>query len=293
MKYQNLKRQLEGELIKKLHRGVGTSKHANKKAGDAAALASKIYSYSTYHSYKKQVAAFALWIKTAHPDARYLDQARPLVGEWLQSRMDRGLSADTIALGASALAKAYSCHKTDFGVRLPRRSRDNITRSRGTDIVARINAGQTPPELALLGRCYGLRRSEWQQVRLDDLRPVGDGYIIRVRSGKGGKARDVRPVSNAVERAKIAAYIDQRRAAGADMLLDDVPAKAGTHALRRTYAQRVYKAIARPTDDLPQRDRYCCRGSHRGTVFDRQAIQTVSRMLGHARCDVVVNSYLI
>jgi len=61
---------------------------------------------------------------------------------------------------------------------------------------------------------------------------------------------------------------------------------------RAQYAQIMYARLARPLEESPKEERYVCRGTKKGIVYDRVALQKVSKALGHNRCDVVANNYL-
>ena len=63
-------------------------------------------------------------------------------------------------------------------------------------------------------------------------------------------------------------------------------------AIVREYAAARYAELARDPHTLPPNERYLCRGSRRGEVYDRAALAQVSQDLGHNRLEVVVTNYL-
>ena len=93
----------------------------------------KIFAFNTYKSYWKHTKYFIKYIKEKHPECTTLKSAKKYANEWLQTRVDQGLSAWTVQLEAKALG-SY----TGF----PRMTR--ITLIRPSENVRRLNgAGGT------------------------------------------------------------------------------------------------------------------------------------------------------
>lgn len=63
----------------------------------------KIFSFNTYKSYWKHTKYFIKYIKENHPECTTLKSAKKYVNEWLQARVDQGLSAWTVQLEAKAM----------------------------------------------------------------------------------------------------------------------------------------------------------------------------------------------
>ena len=96
-------------------------------------FARKIYSFSTYQTYFKHIKYFIKWIQKEHPEIKTLKKAEKFVPEWLQTRVDKGLSAWTIQTEEAALNKLYQIKLDDENrFQPPRRLKENIVRSRGT-----------------------------------------------------------------------------------------------------------------------------------------------------------------
>lgn len=76
---------------------------------------------------------------------------------------------------------------------------------------------------------------------------------------------------------------------GRDRVIEHIPKYAPIHEYRREYAQDLYDWIARPVDDLPAKEVYCCSGDQTGLYYDKAAMRTVSRALGHNRLEVVTH----
>lgn len=245
----SLKRQIQEKYDSML--AIGQSKKTDKLAGN---VAGRIYSWETYHSYMKHACYFADWAKQqpAPEDlghkVRTLDEARRFVEAFLQNGIDRKLSAYTMQLQAAALAKLYGCHSTDFDVDLPKRSRANLTRSRGEKVRdANFNEG-LHEELVRFCRCTGLRRGELEQIRGEDLREIDGKYYLEVtRNTKGGRPR-TSPIVGTDE--EVRAVVAQLHAAGSKKVYPVVSTHADVHGYRSDYATRVYNAKKRDLSEF-------------------------------------------
>ena len=80
--------------------------------------------------------------------------------------------------------------------------------------------------------------------------------------------------------------------AGNEKVFSKIHNAADIHHYRACYAERVYQAHARPISSLQGSERYVCRGSQKGTVYDREALRLTSQALGHNRVSVVAEHYL-
>lgn len=258
---------------------IGESKHVAKSDGS---FREKIYSWGTYRSYERQCIAFAKAIKTAHPEVRTLEDARQYADEYLRSRS--GLSAYTQKLDVAALAKLYGCKSADF-VATPDRQRRDIQRSRGEKIRDRHFSESKNAEFVEFCRATGLRRSELQALKPEQLRQEPDGnYYLQVK-GKGGRVRMAPVLDNAAVQ-RIQGTDPQKR------VWEKVPNAADVHGYRADYATRIYKQHVRPKDSIPKKDRYYCRGDLKGIVLDRQAMAIASQALGHNRISVIAGHYI-
>lgn len=90
------------ERFKAMH-AFGESKKAAVAEGTER---DKIFSYNTYKSYWKHTKYFIKYIKENHPECTTLKSARKYVNEWLQARVDQGLSAWTVQLEANSMASS-------------------------------------------------------------------------------------------------------------------------------------------------------------------------------------------
>ena len=284
---------------------IGMSKHNDKRIRNESGrrLADdRIYSWSTYRSYLKHAVYFSRWIEKNHPECKTLAKARPYVNDWIQSRIDQGMSAYTVKLETAALAKVYGCSTKDF-IQTPERNRSKIVRSRGDKIRDKHFSKKNNAELVTFCKCTGLRRHELKKVRGDQLIQNEDGsYSVQVISGKGGKDRTV-PVTGSPE--EVLTVVRIMKASGNSKVWATVHNALDVHALRAEYAMRVYRKHARPVESLrgqfmddPDRkgktisSLYKSRGEYAGQVYDRAALLEVSKALGHNRVSVVAEHYL-
>ena len=144
--------------------------------------------------------------------------------------------------------------------------------------------------MAFASAC-GLRRSELLNLRYGDIAP--DGSAVHVRTGKGGKARTAPVLPE--NRPAIMGRLSRFPAPDPAALVwppEEIPARSPVHRCRRSYAQQLYKAMARDPGSLPPKERYACRKDKRGVIYDRAAMLQVSQALGHGRLDVIAISYL-
>lgn len=280
---KSLIRQVQEKLLSKM--AAGDSRHLDKAAGITTG---KIYSYGTLNAYLQQCCDFVKYAKTEH-GAKTLDGCRPFVNEYLQHSIDGGKSSYTLKLQSSALAKLYDCRSSDF-IPTPSRSRENITRSRGVAVRDAHFSESRNKALVDFCKSTGLRRHELAALTGDCLRQDEHGrYYIRVKSGKGGKSRWAPVMGN---KSQIQNVVTLCGKAGDSKVFSKIHNGADIHHYRGCYAERVYKAHARPVSSLQSSERYVCRGSLKGTVYDRAALRATSQALGHNRISVVASHYL-
>ena len=270
----------------------GRSKYADRKAGENR---DKIYSYETRRNYKKHACYFVNWVKQqpARPELghkpRTLEECRAYVPEWLQARIDEGLSAWTIRLEAASLAKLYGCTLNDFGVKLPPRKRENIRRSRGEKERDQFFSEEKNAEFVTFCKTTGLRSEGMQSIRGTDLIQLEDGSWAIDVTEKGGKQRFA-PVFGSPE--AVALVVAKMQAAGDEKVWPEIPGGADIHSYRAAYATALYNHYARDPKTLPRSERYDCRTDLRGTHYDKKAMKIVSEALGHSRINVIASHYI-
>ena len=276
-KKYGLTKQVKNVLDSKIR--FGHSKYEDKKIGITADY---IYSISTYKSYLKHGCYFVKWAKSAH-GCKDLDSAKPFINEYLQMRIDSGLSPYTQKLEAAALAKIYGCSANDF-VKTDTRHRADIKRSRGEKVRDKHFSEKRNQEFVNFCKATGLRRSEITSLKSSQLVFDEDNksYFLDI-VGKGGRRRLAPILSDeAVERVK-----------NADGLVwSKIPNGADIHSYRADYCTAIYNKYARPLEKIPKKDRYCCRSDLKGVWYDKKAMLIASSALGHNRISVIAAHYI-
>lgn len=258
------------------------------------------------------------------------------MNEWLQARADQGLSAWTVQLEAKALGKLYGINPEDENYfNPPKRNREDIKRSRGDRVRDKHFSVTNNDELIKFCKGTGLRRSELGMLKggdlvtkeeiereiaaiesvpvqertpaeekrlgvLQDTRLFDCRYYIHVRNGKGGRER-VSPIVG-----KNAAQIVERirNTPSDEKVWQHIHQSADIHGYRAEYATDIYRAHARPIEEIPydrvnkgtgrkfQSDVYTCRKDESGKKLDKKAMLICSKALGHNRIEVVANNYI-
>lgn len=301
-----------GKLKKDIHQEIkdilrdmecfGESKYLAKQEGIAK---DGIYSYSTARAYNRECQKFAEYVCQKSPDGRFtsLRDAYSYAKDYIaEHNADMSKSAYTVKLERSALAKLYGVNSCDLG-EVRARSRSDITRSRERIVISEKTGKEIKNQSTRSGRFSeknhanevsfargtGMRRSEMESVRGDQLYQLADGSCVFKMDGnqcKGGRERII-PVRGDVERIK-----ELCERAGHDKVFDKVPGHMDVHHYRSEYASNLYKELARSKDDIPKIDRYCCRKDLKGTWYDKEAMKDVSEALGHSRISVIAEHYL-
>jgi hypothetical protein len=306
--YQNLKgndkmsrySKLRYELIENINSQVkfGQSKHevkrqaikAAREKGERFTAVQGIYSYSTRDSYIKETERFARWV-TSNFNCKSTKSAKQYVHNYIKRDIERGLSPWTIHTRAFALASAFRCPVSDFGVDLPKRERRLITRSRLHTRSDEQTTALKYDRLRQFARATGARRGGLEKLRANDLRErEGGGLEIHLLE-KGGKHRwaRVNPHSEAIVRE----YFDLARERGEDALVfpkGTLSNRVDIHACRGEYARDMYQIYE--SENRGNGNLYKCRNERKGDVYDKGILMLVSKDLGHSRCDVVVNHYM-
>lgn len=248
----------------------------------------KMHAYTTRTVYQQQVLAFVSWARTSYGLKRLeeLDaRADELAGVYLCQQRDAGKSSSTLHTQRAALRLFFGNRQLAEQVQLPLRTRSSIIRSRlPTTHDRHFQPANWQPLLAFL-QATGLRRSELCRVRIGDLleeEPTIGGPAVFVVNGKGGKARLV-PVLAGREQDVLGLKIGRKPE---ERVFPRVPRHLDVHAYRRAYAQALYLQYA-PGWTLPSPT-----GRLRPHSYHPEAVQRVSRALGHNRQDVVLRHYL-
>lgn len=239
----------------------------------------KIFSYSTFKTYTKNATRFFKWVAQTHPEIKNINGCKRCIQEYLNRNCP---SAWTAATTLAALGKVYGQPSTELA-KVPKRRRADITRSR-TEPKNPAFSETKNKELVHFCLNTGLRRSELEKLCGRDLEFDGTEYHLRIK-GKGGKVRLVPVCDKAVINRMKNTEPEQR-------VWGKIPSHAPIHRYRAQYAANLYRELAREVQKIPKKERYICRGDLAGRVFDKKAMATVSKNLGHTRLSVISSHYL-
>lgn len=294
-------------------------------------FARKIYSFSTYQTYFKHIKYFIKWLQKEYPEIKTLQKAEKFVPEWLQTRVDKGLSAWTIQTEEAALNKLYGIKIDDENrFQPPKRRKENITRSRGKKVRDTHFSEKANEELINFCKACGFRRNVLERLTGSDLydrakaetalaeaQKTGNealaaalfvglktfpeqDYFILHRRDKGGKTR----LSPIVGPHKDTVVQRMKATPPHEKVWQYVNSNFDVHSYRSDYATFIYKQYARPVKQLDYHKKircadgkyrseiYICRGSERGKRLDRRAVGIISIALGHSREDTAITNYI-
>lgn len=272
--------QIKTEFNKML--SIGESKFLDKKADRTQ---DKVYSWETYKTYLKHCNYFTKWAKENY-GVKTLEQAKPFINQYLKQREEQGLSAFTLKLERSALAKLYQISSKEL-YQTKSRLRVNITRSRGGRVRDKHFSEKNHQDLVDFCRGTGLRRAELSQIRGNALKIKNGQYFLEVtKATKGGRTREVE-ISGNIER-----IVELLEKSGENKVFEKIPNGADIHSYRADYCKAIYKKYARPIDTLEKKEIYKCI-KDRSDSFDRKAMLIASENLGHSRETVIAGHYLL
>lgn len=258
----------------------GQSKYHDKING---CTQNKIYSYSTFNSYKTKCIDFIKYAKSEH-HCKNVNEAKQYVLEYLTHKIESNYSPWTIKAYSSALSKLYGKSFSEE-IHLPTRHRDDVCRSRQDVSRDKHFSIQNNKELINFCQHTGLRRSELESLRGKDIIQIDSNYYVIVQNGKGGKYREAPILNNDIATInKILNTPNNERVWG------KVHSCADIHSYRRDYCNSLYKSLCPHT--IPKDDRYYCRNDKKGIIYSRSTMEVVSKSLGHSRICVIAYSYL-
>lgn len=275
-----LQRQVYNELATKYRAGKGTSK---KAAIEDGTYKDKIFAENTYRTYYRHAMYFVKWCRANHPECRTLRSIRPFVNEWLQTRVNTGLSSWTIHTETAALSKLYGIDGTDpERFQVPRRERSDIKRSRGPATNDHHFSQENNKELIHFCRGTGCRRNIleklegrdlWTRKRMEyeveflerlskrnksetkDLNALRDAlavfkeeqYFLHHRGDKGGRSRYAPIIGE--HKQEIIERMQHTRPG--EKVWGRVNKNADIHSYRADYATEMYKQNAVDLDTIP------------------------------------------
>ncbi len=248
-----------------------------------------IHSFKTRFVYQGHIVRFVKWARSTNR-IQSLTQLDPCSNElsstYLQQHLAEGKSPYTLQAERAALRLFFGNRALAQDVPLPRRARANITRSRGPKRHDRHFQSANWQSLLKFLQATGLRRNEARNLFVRDIVERDPDYedrpTVRVVNGKGGKPRIV-PVLVGHEQDVLCMKDGHKPD---ERVFLSIPKHLDVHSYRREYAQTLYLSYA-PGWTLPPPE-----GRLRSSDYNAEAVQAVSRALGHNRKDVVIRHYM-
>ena len=246
----------------------------------------RVHAFETRTNYQKIVMRFINWCRyeqNTRDLARIDECADELASLYLSERIEAGYSAWTLQTERSALRMFFQKRDLAQEVELPRRRRENITRSRYP--AERDSHFQPEHWQQVINFCLacGLRREELRDLRVRDVYlRADDGHLmIHVAKGKGGRRRDV-PVFPGREQAVLSVVEGRNPDAH---VFERLHSSLDIHSYRRQFAQDLYEHLSGRPLPPPQ-------GRLHPADLDKEAALYVSRCLGHHRLDIISAHYV-
>lgn len=294
----------------------GQSKHKDKQEIGFGKSTYKIYSYGTYSTYKKECSQYAKWLQDEKGICKIKDikETEPFAKEYIQYRLDNGVSVYTAKLERSALAMLYGKQIT---IDMPIRDNKGIVRSRhACEYEKHISRTGKHKDIFTIAAACGCRRKDIAKLTVNNfIEKEGHLYVKMVKS-KGGRDRIAPVVPDLQEDVK--SILERVKNDGREKLFDMIPQKIDVHGLRREYAQSIYTAFEQDREfrdiyfkvaNIPDRREYKVYKDKEGNtqtrevkavlykdrdnnIYDRDDLYAVSQALGHNRLDVSVTHYL-
>lgn len=266
----------------------GKAKEEARAAGEEtwAFSTGKIHSFKTRQVYQEHALRFGRWARDMYGIKQFASleaRADELASDYLRKNLEEHKSASTLQTIRASLRMLFGNRELAQAVPLPKRSRKQITRSRGPKKHDRQFQPNNWPDLLRFLDATGLRRDEVKMLKVGDIQEHDGQTVVIVRRGKGGKERTV--VVDA-ERAQDVLSMKTGRADD-ERVFARIPRHLDVHSYRRNFAQHRYLHHA-PGRDLPpaEKDRLSPKD------YDHAAAQKVTEALGHNRRSVILGHYI-
>lgn len=276
----------------------GESRHQAKERARAEGkqrdyyTKNKIYSEQTMQNYLQFSNRLLAYAQKTEPDINKLEDLKKYVEPYLNELIDKGRSAWTISSYLAAYNKLFQSEKSDYNLKDYQRNVNDTKKNRGEKEV-RYNPENYRSEL-LFSRCFGLRASELKELYIGQV-TIENGKItnVYVKQGKGGRPRNVSFYGSKEEQEQIIKDIEEKKEKGYKKLFPSFTKELKVHRERQEYAKRCYRANARDVSQLERSEiTIPKKGVNKGEKYDKKALETASKALGHTRINVVYQNYL-
>ena len=287
---------------------TGRSKFADKKPSNNNHPYG-VYSVGTRDNYIADVDRFGRFCEKTFGETD-LTKCFIYIPAYLDYLKAKGRAVTTLHKYKFAIQKYYDAifhgYKVDYDT--GKRTRTKITKNR-TSISEVPDFDEKKHEFALnFGKATGLRISEMKTLRYNDIiyNQADDSFSVFVFKGKGGKQRISPVLPEYYSMFRKIYYSDhsdknifytKKKIVKQNLTgIDEshiLPVRFPEHRCRRSYANTWYEKLARDTDTITMREeKYVCRKDLKGTIYDRTAMLSVSKFLGHNRVSVIAEHYL-
>lgn len=239
---------------------IGESRHKAKEKGVAS---EGIYSYKTYDAYKQASKTFSTWVRSQHPDVKYLNEiTRDICKEYIKYREQSGCSAYTYSQDMAMISKTLDISLTKKECDVATRKLANIKKNK-IDNGYRTENGTIESILS----ATGLRRNELVNLKVKDLlidKKRVTGVLVKV-GAKGGKTRQVQVRK---EYQEYLYKVVKGSESDSNVINEVIPKELQAHRYRAKYAQAMLV-------ELEQLGR-------------KEPLQDLTESMGHNRTSVLV-----
>lgn len=307
-KKKSVERLFRNELSNRI--AYGQSKHKDKQELKFGQSTYKIYSFSTYNTYTKEIEQYAKWLQSEKGINKIKDiyETEQFAKEYLQSRLDKGISVWTVKMERSALGMLYN---QIIDIKMPIRDKKEIIRSRQEKAYTKhISREGKHKDIFTIAVSTGCRRKDIGKLTVNSFIEKNGHLYVKILQSKGGRDRIAPVVPNLQEEVKV--ILEKAKAERREKLFDVIPQKIDIHGLRREYAQNIYNTFV---IDKAFRDDYLkligkteyheyrtfkdadgnthirevmrtIYKDRQGNCFDVMDLSSLSQSLGHNRLDV-------
>lgn len=239
-KKQTIMYAVHGALANKI--AFGESKHKNKQELGFGESSYKIYSYSTYSTYKKECEEYARWLIEEKKIDKYtkLEDTKKYAKEYIEKRLNVDkVSVYTAKMERSALGMLYG-KRVDID--MPKRDNKNIVRSRNeTENDKHYSRTGKYRDVFSFALGTGCRRCDLENLNVNCLVEKDGHLYIKILGSKGGRDR-LSPVRGEYKE-EIKNIVAERKEKGEIKIFNKIPSRIDIHSLRREYAKNLYKDI--------------------------------------------------
>lgn len=274
------------------------------------------YTRATFEKCVSEGARFLQWARAEEGRRISFAEGKNYVVPYLEHRLELyregKISAGYLMTERAQLSKIYQVNLDNF--KLPTRT----VATKGRSPERWENFAKNHEDQARFYASVGLRDFEYKFLALDESKIYAEKCLnstgVQITRDEWGRCSNLQ-VATRDENGLVSSVVVAHGKHGKSRVSEILPANreyvtralesgrayeyfnpashVPTQAARRAYAQDLYRYYARPVDQLPREAVYQTRDGS-GRMFDRDALERVSRSLGHGdgRYTTVINNYL-